>query len=178
MLSSAGGGRERLELVRDRGGGAALGGAALGVTESVVLAHSSGRPAGAPGRAEKGEARAGAPSGITVSGAVSIESASGRGGGAAAVCWGGCGGGGRSGQSRLLAEWGSLELGHFAGAAGQQSRTGLRFPPLGHEGLGHLCSAFVWLSEQKGQMGASSLHRCLTCPNFQHFSDCVWGEEE
>ena len=59
--------------------------------------------------------------------------------GAGAVTWLDSGGAGRSGQSLLRAEWESPQFGHFAGAAGQQSRTGLRLPPLGHEGLGHLC---------------------------------------
>ena len=99
-------------------------------------------------------------------------------GGAGAGGWLGWGGVGRLRQSLLRAEWGSPQLGHLAGAAEQQSRTGLRLPPLGQEGLVHLCCAFVWLSEQKGQVGVSSLQRCLTCPNFQHFSHWVWGEEE
>ena len=46
VLSSSGGGREHLELVRDKGEGATLGGTALGVTGSVILAYSNGRPAG------------------------------------------------------------------------------------------------------------------------------------
>ena len=77
------------EVSARQGGGAALGGAALGVTGSVVLAHSSGRPGGAPGLAANGEARAGAPSGITVLGAVSIVSVSVCWGAASAACWGG-----------------------------------------------------------------------------------------
>ena len=54
VLSSLGGGREHLESVRDKEGGATLGGAALVVTGSVVLAYRSRRPAAAPGRTEKG----------------------------------------------------------------------------------------------------------------------------
>ena len=146
-------------------------GAALRVVGSEVVAHSRGIGPEDPGLTEKWEARPGAGGGATVSGAVCMVSESPLGAGARG--WAGCGGAGRSVQSLLRSEWGSPQFGHLAGAAGHQSRTGLRIPPLGQEGLGHLCSAFVWLSEQKGQVGASSLHQCLTCPNFQHFSHWV-----
>ena len=135
--SSSGGGIDRLESVLDKGGGAMVEGTALGVVGSEVLAHRSGIGPEASGWTEKGEARAGAGGGITVSGAVSMVSVSIS--GAEAVAWPGCGGAGRSGQSLLRAESESPQFGHLAGGAGQQSKTGLRLPPLGHEGLGHLC---------------------------------------
>ena len=60
---------------------------------------------------------------------------------------------GRATQSRYRAEWGSPQLGHFAGATSQQASTGRWLPSFGQTGLGHLCSAFLWCREQKGHVG-------------------------
>jgi len=87
-------------------------------------------------------------------------------------------GGGRSGQSLLLAEWASPQLEHLAGEARQQLRMALRLPPLGHEGLGQRCSAFVCWREHRGHVGVSALQRGLTWPYFQHFWHWVIGEDE
>ena len=77
---------------------------------------------------------------VVGSSAVSISS-SGEGAG-----WGGGGalvGTGRATQSRYRAEWGSPELGHFAGETSQQASTGRWVPSFGQTGFGHLCSAFL-----------------------------------
>jgi len=87
-------------------------------------------------------------------------------------------GGRRSVQCLLLPEWASPQLEHFAGQARQQLRMALRLPPLGHEGLGQWCHAFVCWREQRGQVGQSSLHSSLTWPYFPHFWHCVRGEDE
>ena len=76
VSASSGGGRDRLESVLDKGGGAMAEVAALRVVGSEVLAHRRGIEPEGPGWAEKGEARAGAGAGATVSGAVSIVSVS------------------------------------------------------------------------------------------------------
>jgi len=60
----------------------------------------------------------------------------------------------REGQSLLRAECSSWQLGQHATEDGQQARIGWRLPPLGQEGLGQRCSAFVWESVQKGQTGS------------------------
>ena len=91
-------------------------GAALRVVGSEILAHRRGIGPEDPGLTEKGEARAGAGGGATVSGVVSMVSVSPPGAGAGG--WTGCGGAGRSLQSLLRAEWGSPQFGHLAGAAG------------------------------------------------------------
>ena len=143
---SSGGGRERLELDRDKGGGAMLDGAGLEVAGSVVLAQRRGRAAALPGRAANGEPRGGTSGGTTASGAVSMFSVSSAGGGARVACRGGCGRAGSSGQSRLQAEWGSPQLEHLAGAAGQlvfvtgRGGAGFRFvtPPSLRPGLNTL----------------------------------------
>ena len=76
VSASSGGGRDRLESVLDRGGGAIVEVTALGVMGSEVLAHRRGIGPEGPGWAEKGEARAEAGAGATVSGPVSIVSVS------------------------------------------------------------------------------------------------------
>ena len=62
---------------------------------------------------------------------------------------------GRATQSRYLAEWGSPQLGHFAGVISQQASTGRWLPSFGQTGFGHLGSAFLWCREQKGHVGWS-----------------------
>jgi len=86
--------------------------------------------------------------------------------------------GGRSQQSLLLAECTSPQLEHLAGEARQLLRIGLRFPPLGHDGLGQRCSAFVCWREHRVHVGASALHSGLTWPYFQNFWHWVMGEDE
>jgi len=61
---------------------------------------------------------------------------------------------GREGQSLLYAECSAWQLGQHATEDGQQARIGWRLPPLGQEGLGQRCSAFVWVSQHKGQTGS------------------------
>jgi len=84
---------------------------------------------------------------------------------------------GQEGQSLLCAECSSWQLGQHATQDGQQSRIGWRLPPLGQEGLGQRCSAFVWASEQKGQTGSEEGQRWEMWPNFQHFLHWEFLEE-
>jgi len=76
---------------------------------------------------------------------------------------------GREGISLLHAECSSWQLGQHATEEGQQLRITRRLPPLGQGGLGQPCSAFGWVSEQKGQMGSKLGQRWEMWPNFQHF---------
>jgi hypothetical protein len=97
--------------------------------------------------------------------------------------WGGAGGraGGGTGletQSLYLAEWGSLQFGQRGTEAGQQARTGLVFPPLGQEGLGHRWADLVWGPAQKGHVGVGILQRGAGCPKAQQLSHWVLREEE
>jgi len=85
---------------------------------------------------------------------------------------------GREGQSLLRAECFSWQLGQHATEDGQQERIGWRLPPLGQEGLGQRCSAFVWASQQKGQTGSELGQRLEMWPNFQHFLHWEFLEEE
>jgi len=71
-------------------------------------------------------------------------------------------GGGRSGQSRLLAECASPQLEHLPGEARQHPSMALRFLPLGHEGLGQGSSALVCWREHSGHVGVSALYSSLT----------------
>jgi len=61
---------------------------------------------------------------------------------------------GWEGQSLLRAECSSWQLGQHTTEDGQQPMIGRRLRPLGQQGLGQRCSAFVWASEQKGQAGS------------------------
>jgi len=76
---------------------------------------------------------------------------------------------GREGQSLLRAECSSWQLGQHATEDRQQARIGWRLPPLGQEGLGQQCSAFVWASEQKDQTGSALGHRLEMWPYFLPF---------
>jgi len=57
----------------------------------------------------------------------------------------------REGQSLLRGECSSWQLGQQATKDGQLPRIGWRLLPIGQQGLGQPCSAFVCASEQKGQ---------------------------
>ena len=121
LTGSLGGGPANLTDVWSDGGARRREGSARGVTGSVsgkrILAGNGGSVSWAG------------------SSAVSISS-SGEGAG-----WGGGGavvGTGRAVQSRYRAEWGSPQLGHFAGETSQQASTGRWLPSFGQTGLGHL----------------------------------------
>jgi len=80
------------------------------------------------------------------------------------------GAGGHSGQSRLLAECASPQLGHLAGEARQHPSMALRLPLLGQEGLGHRCSDLVCGREHRpvfptGQAGQASVKPGPACRN-------------
>ena len=74
--------------------------------------------------------------------------------------------------------WVPTQLVHRGGEEEQQLGVALRLPPLGQVGLGHRCTARVWLREQKGQKGEEEGHLGVSWPYPQQSLNCVYLLEE